>query len=790
MRRHGYFLLAAAIAVPVHAGNVSVNVPAGRAGEAAAVIARQTGTSVVITDPEVANRQVPAIRGKLSTKGALQKLAKAAGAKLISAGAAGWRLVPETRSTGATVQASRRSNSVARAPAPKRPPPRQAPAEDIVVVGSKREIVVAEYAGEVQMIAGEELNFGGAGGTEKIAQRAPALSSTQLGSGRNKLFIRGIADSSFTGPTQSTVGQYFGDLRLSYNAPDPDLRLSDLDRVEILEGPQGTLYGAGALGGILRLVPNPPQLGVSGGSIMVGGSLTQHGGASADGSATINVPLTEETVALRASLDAASFGGYIDKPLLGKKDVNRTDIVGGRVALRLDAGEGWSVDFIGIGQATDGHDSQYADREGPPLTRASRVNEGFEADFAQGQVVVSGEFGDVLFRSSTGYTVQDLDERYDATLPEGPLRQFRQSNSTRMFANETRLWQPARDRFGWLLGASYVSNRNTLTRSIGSPDTQAPATGVRNDVDEVTLYGEASWRVTENLVASAGGRFTYSWLGGAGEDVSPLLASAGAAITAQRSESAFLPSASLVAQVMPETSVYLRYQEGFRPGGLAIAGDFVSRFRNDHIATLELGVRHGQAGRGPFDLSANISYTRWSDIQADFLDSAGLPSTANIGDGRIWSATANAGVGLSDDLRLEASLTYNDSRIDEPSPLLDFLGRAMQVPNIARFAGRIGFDYWRPLDGDLVLAVQGWAHYVGKSRLGVGPELGELQGDYIDSGLTARLGTERMGITLGLTNITDEVGNRFALGTPFAIGRGQITPLRPRTLRIGFDAAF
>jgi outer membrane receptor protein involved in Fe transport len=72
------------------------------------------------------------------------------------------------------------------------------------------------------------------------------LFSTQLGPGRNKLFIRGVADSSFTGPTQATVGQYLGDVRLNYNAPDPDLNLYDIARVEVVEGPQGTLYGAGS----------------------------------------------------------------------------------------------------------------------------------------------------------------------------------------------------------------------------------------------------------------------------------------------------------------------------------------------------------------------------------------------------------------------------------------------------------------------------------------------------------------------------------------------------------------
>src|SRR6478735_219841 len=84
-------------------------------------------------------------------------------------------------------------------------------------------------------------------GTEGVIARLPMLASTNLGTGRNKVFIRGIADSSFNGPSQSLVGQYLGDVRLSYNAPDPDVQLYDFKRVEVLEGPQGTLYGAGSL---------------------------------------------------------------------------------------------------------------------------------------------------------------------------------------------------------------------------------------------------------------------------------------------------------------------------------------------------------------------------------------------------------------------------------------------------------------------------------------------------------------------------------------------------------------
>jgi outer membrane receptor protein involved in Fe transport len=807
MRTVGWIGIAAvAVSAPAQAQSVPVDVAAGRAGDVAAALARQTGTSIVITDRALANRRVGAIKGRLSAGQAVERLARAAGGRAVAAGNGAWRLVPGQAQAAALRPATRPT----RAPAPLTRPIVEAPATEIVVIGSKRDIPLVDYAGQVGMVEGEQLVFGGVGGTEKIIQRLPTVSSTYLGSGRNKLFIRGIADSSFTGPTQSTVGQYFGDLRLSYNAPDPDLRLSDMARVEVLEGPQGTLYGAGSLGGILRLVPNEPELGFTAATAIVGGSATQHGALGGDASFTANVPLIDERAALRFTVNAESQGGYIDKPALGQDDVNRTHIYSGRANARLQLSPDWTVDVIGIAQQTDGRDSQYADRNGPPLTRASGVKEGFDASYAQGQVVVTGWLGDVRFKSSTGITRQDLEERYDATEPEGRPRLFVQHNDSDMFANETRLWQPLGERFGWLVGASYTHNRTRLTRTLGPADALGAVTGVTNVVDEFTIYGEGSARLADGLVATAGGRYTRSRLGGEGEDVEPAFEAALRGLTATRVEKVFLPSASLSANVLPDTTIYARYQEGFRPGGLAIAGPFVAQFRNDRIATMELGARHG--GEGPLDIAASVSHTRWRDIQADFIDSAGFPSTANIGDGRIWTATFTAALDLTRSLRIDGGVTFNRSRIDDPSTVLltraaELLGvptfaggfadlpaavldQITQVPNIARFSGRVGLDYRRDIGGNLELTAQTWANYIGRSRLGIGPELGELQGDYLDTGLTVRVGREAFGVTVSVTNLADAEGNRFALGTPFAIGREQITPLRPRTLRIGLDAAF
>jgi Outer membrane receptor proteins, mostly Fe transport len=661
------------------------------------------------------------------------------------------------------------------------------------VAASKRDLTIEQIPGQVAILTAQELEAGGIGGTEKITRQLPTVASTHLGSGRNKLFIRGIADSSFTGPTQATVGQYLGDMRLTYNAPDPDLRLSDMARVEVMEGPQGTLYGAGSLGGIIRLVPNPPQLGETAFSGVAGGSLTRHGDASADASAMINLPLASGAAAVRASVDAMRLGGYIDKPRLGRRNVNDTDILAGRISLRFDPVPDWSVQVIALAQETDTFDSQYADKSGPPLQNEAEVIERAGADYAMGQLVISGTIGALRLRSTTGLVHQDLLENFDATMPDGEPRLFRQTNNTRMLAHETRVWMPETGGLSWLAGASFTHNRTRLTRLLESQGSRMTTAGVRNVIDEGTVYGEGSLRIASAVVATAGARVTVSRLGGEGEDISPevLKAYASSQVSAKRTFARVLPSAALNFSVAQYSSIYMRYQEGFRPGGLAIESDYVRRFRDDRTQTFELGGHHGVRGQEAFDLAFSISYTRWRDIQADFIDANGLPSTANIGDGRIWAASLSGSARIAKGLRIEAGISWNESKVDEPAlPLALLASRSMQVPNIARFAARLGTSWEHRLGDAALLRAQAWTSYVGRSRLGVGPELGAAQGDYLDTGATVRAGTDRVGVSLSITNIADVRGNRFALGTPFGTGRAQVTPLRPRTLRIGIDTAF
>ncbi len=786
-------------AAPAAAGTLTVALPAGSVGQQVMALGRVARISVVVPDSRLWARRVPSLPAGMRVEAALALIARRAGARVEAVGPNSWRLVAQP--TAATTVHPLRPLRARRSD---RPPETNA---DIVVTASKRDTTRDHFAGQFARVAGRDLEFGGAGGTERLADRLTSVASTYLGAGRNKLFIRGIADSSFTGPTQATVGQYFGDLRLSYNAPNPDLRLADLAAVEVLEGPQGTLYGAGSLGGLIRLVPNAPDPSRFSGSATIGGSATTHGAPGADTQLVANLPVVLDRLAIRVVANASSEGGYIDKPLLGRTDVNRTRIEGGRAAAHLDIAAGWSVDLIGIGQRIRGADSQYADRDGRPLSRSAPVTEGFSADFGQGQIVLSGGFGDVRFRSTSGITAHDLMERYDATAPGEPVRLFAQANRTRMQANETRLWSSRADGSGWLAGFSYVHNRTRLTRLYGAPDALLPTTGVVNGIAETTVYGEGSVRLLPGLLTTGGLRVTRSVLDGEGADIAQRVTLAQLATTAQRAQTIMLPSASALFELTPQVQMFLRYQQGFRPGGLAIEGDFVRRFRNDRVATIETGLRSGRPGADRFDAALTLAHTSWRDIQADFIDGSGLPSTANIGDGELWTIEATAGARLTKALRIEGAVSFNDSRIDEPSSarLFDLVGtlavdlavtraqlaaRLSQIPNIARITARAGAVYTQQLAGTKDIKIDGWVRYVGSSRLGVGPVLGQSQGSYLDSGVTARLGLGALGVTAGITNLADIRGNRFALGTPFTTGRDQVTPLRPRTLRLGLDAAF
>ena len=723
---------------------------------------------------------------------ALDRLARGSGLKVQKVGANSYVLTaapqPKAKSKPLAARLVHRAVQPAMESKPEPEP------QDIVVTASKRDTLSLRFPGQWSRIDGDEFAPLGVAGSEAIESRSVGFSSTHLGAGRNKLFIRGIADSSFSGPTQSPVGQYFGDMRTGYSGPDPDLKLVDMQSVEILEGPQGTLYGSGALGGIVLLKPNMPELGELTGLAALGGSVTWHGDLGYDASAVVNAPFGDR-VALRGVGYHAREGGYIDNVATGEKDINDIGVTGGRATLTVELAPGWFVDASGVAQRIEGDDSQYADDEGSGLTRDSLVDQPFSSDFTLANLVVRKDGGAIRFRSTTGASWQDVDETFDASIDDR-VRQLGQHSKARAVSNETRVWRPMDGGYSWLVGFSSIVQRYEVSRDLSEEGQLADLSGVENRVRETTIYGEVGAELTPAIEASVGARYTVSKLSGSGEHLSMLAWTKLAEEDAKRTEHRFLPSAALLARPIDDLTLYARYQQGFRPGGLSIAADTVRLYRNDRLGTAEFGFRYGRPGRDRFDLQGSATLSRWKDIQADFLDPSGLPVTDNIGDGRVWTITVNGGARITTDLRVEAGLAWNDGKITRPTDFFRELvassaaAGTMEIPNIARVVARGAIDWQTRLGGDWKLETNAYARYVGRSRLGVGQHLGEEQGQYVDSGLILRASDERRAFSLTVTNLTDEVGNRFAFGAPIATGADQLTPLRPRTIRLGFEHSF
>jgi outer membrane receptor protein involved in Fe transport len=509
-----------------------------------------------------------------------------------------------------------------------------------------------------------------------------------------------------------------------------------------------------------------------------------------DASAMLNLPIVAGRLALRAVGYGSIDGGYIDDVGLGRRDVNRTRIYGGRAALLWEPGDRWQLEIGGIAQYLMGRDGQYAMRGLPPLTRRTDLAQPFDNDYLLGEVTVRKRWAGVEFVSATGVVRHNLETRFDATGFPGTAgpQLFIEDVRILLISNETRLSQPGAGGEGWVVGWSLLHDLNRITRSLGPPAALQPIAGVRNSVSEGALFGQYSLALTDRLVATAGGRVTIS------QAVGRVLDSPdGPGDEPKRTDVQVSPTAALTWRARPGLLLYARFQQGFRAGGLAVSGvgsvTAVQRFDSDSLTSIEAGLRLGRSDdRLRFD--AAISYAQWADIQADLINAQGLPFTTNIGNGRIYGLELDASWRATPSLTFDVAAFINRSALSEPEPAFAAADE-LDLPNIAGAGGRAAVHFRTDLSPTVSLALDGTVRYVGKSRLGIGPPIDIVQGGFADGQIGARLDFGRFGVSLDIDNVADARGNRFAFGNPFSVAsRMQTTPLRPRTVRIGFDAEF
>ncbi len=477
MRRHRWAAAAVALsglAATDPAYACSFDIPPGSLGEVAARLGAQAGITIAVTDPDIAARRSPGVRGDFPVRVALDRALRGTGAEAIFYDRTTVRLV--------------RSRTVPKRPPPPKPAPPKAPAvqvdpTDILVTASKQNVPLDSFPGSAKIVGldSDWLARSAPGGTAAITAVLPTLNATNLGRGRNKIYVRGIADSSFNGPTQATVGQYLGDVRLSYNAPDPDLNLYDLDRVEVLAGPQGTLYGAGSIGGIVRLVPNGPDSGSVYASASLGVSSTRFGGVGGDVAAMVNLPPAQGRTGLWAVLSGAREARYLDNPSRKRRDINSGHNFGQRLIWRIDDVGGWTIDVGGVYQRIRADDGQYLLRGEPPLERRNSLSQPFRNEYRLAYVTARRPMGRGELVSTSSVARQDLSTVFDATgsAAGAPPRRFEEQNDITFWSHETRL-SGGGAKTPWVAGVAAIHNVSRVSRWLGPPDAPEQIAGVRN----------------------------------------------------------------------------------------------------------------------------------------------------------------------------------------------------------------------------------------------------------------------------------------------------------------------
>ncbi len=668
----------------------------------------------------------------------------------------------------------------------KRPPLPAAEPTDIIVTASKQHISLLRYPGSITVVGG--LDRRAASDTvadlDDVARAAPILQNTELGAGRNKIFIRGIADSSFNGATQSTATVYFGDVQLGYSGPQPALNTYDIARIEVMEGPQGTLYGAGAIGGIIRMSPNPVDLANRHASLAAGSTMLAGGALGYDASGMINLPVITDHVGLRLVGYASRDGGYIDDTYRKLKNVNETDTVGGRAALRIDPGDGWSVDAGLLGQAIDARDAPYADAAVGPIARRSALPQPFHNDILAGRVVITKNWDSGLqLVSATGLVTRHASDVFDATKisSKAILTAYENDESNLLVTQEMRLSRSVPAGPSWVVGAAFLYDRDMQSRRLGPVDDPIELIGVTNVTQSGSVFAELTLPVTPALSITFGGRGTA-----ARTDGEPSAQPRAANFVRGRSTRRFDPTLALSWRLAPGLAAYARVQSGYRTGGLAVARGVgrVADFQSDSIYVGEIGLRHERSGVTGLAFSTSASFARWNNIQADLFNRFGQPFTSNIGNADIYTLEADTEWVPLPGLRAALAFLYTQNRVDGAIAASSTTSN-QRLPETPPLAATLDISYrWTLGSGEI--RVGGTARYVGRSVLGPGNVLDISQGRYAVVSLSGGWQRGAFDASLTIDNLTNRNDNIFALGNPITYAvRDQTTPLRPRSVRAG-----
>jgi outer membrane receptor protein involved in Fe transport len=769
--------------LPAHAADSTFSIPTQPVQNALVALAMQSDVSVGGADPVRCLKTSAPVAGRMSPEKALKTLLAGGHCQVQRIDARTFRLVLNSDRPKAP-------------PEPKRGDEALPDNDDTTVLVVRRPQRISASPSAISVIPGSVMADDDQD-ISMLAQRVPGMTVTNLGPGRNKILLRGVSDSVLTGRTQSTVGIYLDDAALTYNAPDPDLMLVDMARIEVLKGPQGALYGQGSMSGVVRLVTNRPRADIYQSDVSAGVGFTESGDVSSRFVGMLNLPLNDGQAGLRGVVYNDNSGGFIkDQTLtLNRNTSNATTRVGGRLSLLWPVDERFTFNTTAVFQRLNSSNSQYVTSQRAPFRRALAVAEPHNNGFANLSAGLDGVFESGTLKVAFTHLRHTISSAYDAepvarfaTIPTSGILLYNEDQAISLSTEEVSFLSPSHNRLRWLAGLFSAQSEEHFDPHLVDVYTHGRFYDeARIDkIDDLAAFGELNYDITSKWTASLGLRATQS----RHETFSQInnVHLSGNAPDGQITGviHASHVAHSLMLSYQPHTGLlfYAQTGDGFRTGGFNTTTQQVTNvpaiYSGDELNSYEGGMRYSTPD-GRLRMQVAAFDIVWRNIQSDQLRSTGLPITVNIGKG------VNDGVEFEADwqalphLDLHLAAQVNDPHLTRPNA--NFAkDQGGGMPFIARQSLNLTTE-WQQVWWHHRFENSFWITYRSGSPLNYGALRAVQIDGYTNSGVSSFVNLRTLRLGMRITNLSGVKSNSFAYGNPFSVdGSSQITPLRPRTL--------
>ena len=677
----------------------------------------------------------------------------------------------------------------------------------VVITASKRAQKLSDLAGTVTAVSGAELEKFGSSDAEDLLKLTPGVQFNKGSADGSLVSIRGVGTNS-NGPsqgfTQSPTGIYIEDVPFTDPfafVSTPDLGLFDLERVEVLRGPQGALYGSSSLGGAIRYIVNKPNTRATEGSLVVGASSTASGGTGWNTSVMANLPLADGKAGLRFVINARKDAGFIDNLGTGVRDANSARVDGGRAIFTYKPNQDFDVTAIYLRQ----HSKQ---ADGPGISPFSYLTgQGYTKDYDTLEVRTAYPMAyDSKFDLATvqanwnvgGYRLTSLSARQtksrtaredftrDFYTPETASERWTSDGFLHSSAKtqELRLAPVSSGRVNWVVGGFWMDAEIQRDQKVFLEPRGALADlrfRRNGKATERAVFGDAEIKLTDKLIADVGARhykteLSYDRIVGA--------ADVGDSTPYASGESGTTPKVSLRYVIDDTMSVYALASRGYRFGGISNLGSSPNGlpYQSDSLWNYEAGWRWSPSRTASLDVS--VFQIDWSNVQlsqlyVDPLTTRSFLVTGNIGKASSQGLELAAGWRPVPSLSLKSALAYTKAVTSGGISLGGTpIASGTRLPGTAKLQG--SFNATQTFDGPWSSngRVTALAAYTGKRYAQIDSNL--LLPAYTTVDLRASLAWNALEVSAYANNAFNARG--LSSGVDFFTTYTEFYPVRPRTI--------